>query len=91
MGTDKMFISTTHGAWAQNTDGSYGLTFAGFAFDDAGRFLAVQRIRVSVQLNEAEDTFSGPFKTDFVDGDGQIVASSSGTVRGTRLQVETLA
>ena len=28
--------------WAPNPDGSFGLTFAGFAFDDAGKFLAMQ-------------------------------------------------
>src|SRR5689334_23729574 len=37
LGTDKMFISTTHGAWAANGDGTFGLTFAGFAFDKSGK------------------------------------------------------
>src|SRR5438067_8589298 len=45
LGADKMFISTTHGAWAPNGDGTFGLTFAGFAFDASGKFLAVQHIR----------------------------------------------
>jgi hypothetical protein len=91
LGTDKMFISTTHGVWARNADGMFGLTFAGFAFDDTGSFLAMQRIRVAVQVNEAQDGFTGPFKTDFVGADGQVLASSSGTVQGTRMQVEALA
>jgi hypothetical protein len=69
----------------------FGLTFAGFAFDDTGSFLAMQRIRVAVQVNEAQDGFTGPFKTDFVGADGQVLASSSGTVQGTRMQVEALA
>ena len=88
LGVDNMFISTTHGVWARNTDGTFGVTFAGFAFDDTGKFLAMQRIRVAVQVNDTRDGFTGPFKTDFISADGQVLASSSGTVQGTRLQVE---
>ena len=91
LGSDKMFISTTHGAWVHNGDGTFGLTFAGFAFDETGKFLAVQHIRVAVQVNDSQDGFSGPFKTDFIGADGQVLASSSGSVEGTRMQVEPLA
>jgi hypothetical protein len=91
LGADKMFIGTTHGAWVRNADGTLGLTLVGFAFDDSGRFLATQRIRVAAEVNETQDGFSGPFKTDFIGGDGQVLASSSGTVQGTRIQVEGLA
>jgi hypothetical protein len=88
LGTDRMFISTTHGAWAPLADGTFGLTFIGFAFDSAGAFLAQQRIRVAVRLSDARDGFAGPFETDFVGADGQVLASSSGTVQGMRIAVE---
>jgi hypothetical protein len=88
LGTDTMFISTTHGAWARMDDGMFGLTWVGFAFDAGGKFLATQRVRVAVQLNDTLDGFSGPFKTDFVGPDGQVLASTGGTVQGTRIQVE---
>ncbi len=88
LGSDKMFISTTHGAWARMDDGTFGMTWVGFAFDEAGKFLATQRVRVSVQLNEAQDGFTGPYKTDFIGADGQVVASISGTVEGRRILVE---
>jgi hypothetical protein len=91
LGTDKMFISTTHGAWASNGNGTFGLTFAGFAFDITGKFLAMQHIRVAVQVNDSQDGFSGPFKTDFIGSDGQVLASVSGSVEGTKMQVEPLA
>jgi hypothetical protein len=90
LGTDKMFISTTHGAWAANSDGTFGLTFAGFAFDATGNFLAMQHIRVVVQVNDTQDAFGGSFKTDFIGADGQVLASTSGTVAGRRIQVEGL-
>ncbi len=83
-----MFISTTLGAWVRSADGTFGLTFVGFAFDDTGKFLASQHIRVAVQVNDNQDRFTGPFKTDFIGADGQVLASVSGTVQGTRIQVE---
>jgi hypothetical protein len=88
LGSEKMFISTTHGAWVRMDDGGFGMTWVGFAFDDAGKFLATQRVRVAVQLNDTLDGFSGPFKTDFIGADGQVAASTGGTVQGTRIQVE---
>ena len=91
LGAEKMFISTTHGAWMRMDDGGFGLTWVGFAFDDAGKFLATQRVRVAVQLDDILDGFSGPFKTDFIGADGQLLASTGGTVQGTRIQVESPA
>lgn len=87
LGSDKMFISTTHGAWERMDDGTFGLTWLGFAFDEGGKFLATQRVRVSVQLNEAQDAFSGPYKTDFIGTDGQVVVSTGGSVDGKRILV----
>jgi hypothetical protein len=91
LGTDKMFISTTHGAWTRTGDNSFGLTFQGFAFNAAGEFLAMQRIRVAVELDEDLDRFSGYAKTDFIGVDGQVVASGIATVQGTRIQAESPA
>jgi len=90
MGGGKMLISTTHGAWIRTGDREFGLTFIGFAFDDAGQFLATQRIRVAVRIDEASTSFSGPFKTDFIGADGAVIASGAGTVDGTRITVEAL-
>jgi hypothetical protein len=91
LGAEKMFISTTHGAWVRMDDGGFGLTWVGFAFDDAGKFLATQRVRVAVQLDDSLDAFSGLFKTDFIGADGQLLGSTSGSVQGTRIQVESPA
>jgi hypothetical protein len=88
LGPDKMFISTTHGAWELVDDRTYGLTWFGFAFDATGRFLATQRVRVAVQLNETLDGFNGPFTVDFLGAEGQPLASSSGIVQGTLIGVE---
>jgi hypothetical protein len=91
LGVPKMVISTTHGTWGRTDDGRFGLTFVGFAFDDTGAFLATQRIRVAVEVDDTVGSFSGPYRTDLVADDGSVVASSSGTVQGTRIHVEVPA
>jgi hypothetical protein len=91
LGSDKMVISTTHGAWVRNGDSTFGLTFVGFAFDDTGKFLAMQRIRAGIQLNESQDGFTGAYKADFIGADGQLLVSISGTYQGVRIQVEAPA
>jgi len=91
LGSDKMFISTTHGAWVRNDDGTFALTFVGFAFDDKGKFLAMQRIRASAQFNESQNGATGAYKADFIGADGQVLVSISGTYQGVRIQVEAAA
>ena len=90
LGSGKMIIGTTHGAWERSDDRAYDLTFIGVAFDEAGQFLATQRIRVAAELDETRAAFSGPFRTDFFGADGRILASSMGTVQATRIGVEPL-
>ena len=90
LGVARMFIGTTHGEWVRTGNREFLLTFIGFAFDEAGNFLATQRIRVAPSLGDTPDTFSGPFTTNFLAADGTVVASSSGTVQGTRIGVEPL-
>ena len=53
------------------------------------RFVASETRKFS-RVNDTQDGFSGPFKTDFIGSDGQVLASSSGSVEGTRMQVEGL-
>lgn len=89
LGTDKMFIR--HGAWVRTGDNRFDLTFAGIAFDFAGEFLAMRRIRVAIEPSGAQDGFSGPAKSQFIGADGQVLRSSTATVQGTRIQLESLA
>ena len=88
LGVPKMVISSTHGEWVRRGDRAFVLTFYGFVFDEAGTFLATQRIRVAPDLSETLDTFSGPFTTEFIAADGQVIVTASGTVQGSRIRVE---
>lgn len=88
LGGGAMIIGTTHGAWSRTGGRSFAMTFVGLAFDEAGAFLATQRIRVAPEVSPAGDSFGGPFQTDFLAADGHILASVAGTVRATRIAVE---
>jgi hypothetical protein len=83
-----MLISTTQGEWLRTDDGQYALTFVGFAFDESGRFLATQRVRVAAQLSDSLEEFSGPYQVEFIGADGGVLASLTGTVHGTRIHAE---
>jgi len=88
LGVARMFISTTHGAWTRVGDTQFGVTFVGFAFDEAGNFLATQRIRAMLEVNETGDTFTGSARGEFVGADGNVVASVNSAVQGSRIVVE---
>ena len=88
LGGGAMIIGTTHGGWSRTGGRTFALTFVGLAFDEAGAFLATQRIRVAVEVSPVGDAFGGPFQTEFLAADGRVLASVTGTVRGTRIVVE---
>src|SRR5262249_7267909 len=91
LGVAKMFISTTHGAWSRTSKTEFGLTIIGFVFDEAGKFLATQRIRAVLEVTESGDAFNAVATTDFIGADGNVLASISGTVQGSRILVEAPA
>lgn len=88
LGTSAMIIGTTHGGWYRTGRRSFVMTFVGLAFDEAGAFLATQRVRVAAEVSPDGDSFGGPFQTDFLAADGKLLASVKGTVQGTRIAVE---
>ena len=88
LGGGTMISGTTHGGWTRLGGRTFALTFVGLLFDEAGAFLATQRVRVAAEVNPADDSFSGPYQTDFLAADGKVLASVTGMVRGTRIAVE---
>ena len=88
LGGGTMIIGTTHGGWSRTGRRTFALTFVGLAFDEAGAFLATQRVRVAAEVSPDGDSFGGPFQTDVLAVDGRGLASVAGTVRATRIAVE---
>jgi hypothetical protein len=88
LGVPTMIVGTTHGGWSRIGRRTFALTFVGLAFDEAGAFLATQRVRVAAEVSPDGDSFSGPFQTDFLAADGRVLATVTGTVLATRIAVE---
>jgi hypothetical protein len=52
------------------------------------RGLATQHIRGLLEVNETGDAFTGPATAEFVGPDGNLLASVSNSVQGSRIVVE---
>ena len=87
LGVATMIVGTTHGGWSRTGRHPFAMTFVGLAIDEAGAFLATQRVRVAAEVGPDGDSFSGPFQTEFLAADGRVLASVPGTVRATRIAV----
>ena len=76
------------GEWERIGDRLFAITFVVPFIRDAQAFS--RKIRSNLTLNDAGDALSGPFYTDVLDPDGNVVSSYSGTVQATRMRVEPL-
>ena len=85
--TFRLCVGTTQGAWAQLEDGAFGMTRIGFAFDDPGKFLATQRVHLSVELTDSGWVHALRGR-DFLKADGHVLASISGTIQGKRIDAD---
>ena len=85
-----------HGSWQRNGLGDFSATFT-FLVQAApnnqvftlGEPLGTDKIHLRVTLG-AGASFNGTFASEARDANGQVVFSASGTVTGTRLQVEQM-
>ena len=80
-------LSTGHGTWVKTGGREFTVTFIHF-LSNQGAALGTVKVRAVIQLDRQTDTFSGPFRTDVLIG-GNLVQSFCGTVRATRIAVET--
>jgi hypothetical protein len=76
------------GQWERLADSEVATTFRGSEAND-GQSVRY-RVMSTVALGADGLSFSGPFSTDIHDTDGTLLASVSGSVQATRMQVEHL-
>lgn len=80
--------SPSYGSWTYLEKGrAIGIAFHNFRYRPDG-LIGTSKIRVRATLNEAMDEFTGPFTTQLLDLNGEVVATINGTVDGRRIQVE---
>jgi hypothetical protein len=76
---------TTAGVWESTGDNTADATFAGFAQFEGFEGSIV--IRISAEVDES-DAFSADYSVTAVNADGSVLFSDTGTVSGTRMDVE---
>jgi hypothetical protein len=81
-------VGTALGEWAGAGGHEFKVTFAGFAVMN-GQILKY-KVRALIAMGEDGDTFSGAFRSDVSDLNGNPVLSYDGTVLATRIEVEDL-
>jgi hypothetical protein len=79
-----------YGTWTKTGQRTFAFTFDAFVFDQQGNPAGTVEARPTVTLDKAGETFSGPFKFDFIAPNGAIVFSGSGTHEASRIRVKPL-
>lgn len=82
--------TTGHGAWTWTGDGEFAFTFVGLHIDPKGRLDGTFKVSGRLTLGDDSDTFSGPFKVTASAPDGKALFSGEGSVKGTRITVESM-
>jgi len=82
-------LSTGHGTWVKTGGNEYAVTFVHF-LSNGGIPIGTVKVRAVMQVDNKQDTFTGPFRTDIYIG-GDLVQSVCGTVKGKRIPVEASA
>jgi len=91
--TPTPFPSSTsqYGAWASLGGRQFGATFASILYDvQTGENMGMFKLNQNITLNDAGDEWSGPFKLNVYDPDGNVVAVVNGTAKARRIVVEPL-
>lgn len=76
------------GEWIRTGPREFAATEFFFASQDTAEPL--QRSRLKITLDESGDSFSGPFRYEIIDTNGNVLFSDDGTFSGKRLNVVPL-
>ena len=88
---DNAVGSPQHGVWERIGGASsrtYAVTFRQLFYMSDASPTGTARIRQTVLLNKAGDSWSGPFTIEILDADGIVVFIGSGTSTATRIVPE---
>jgi hypothetical protein len=88
--------SPGYGQWVRTGNGEFALTFVGLEYgvdENTGAVLGTStigkyKVRANINLGNDGQEFSGPFKTEIFDLDGNLQFTVDGTVTGKRIVVE---
>ncbi len=58
--------------------------------DTQRQIVGTVKVDGTLHYDAGQDSWSGPFQTDFLDASGKVIGTDQGTVRLTRIAVGTL-
>jgi hypothetical protein len=82
--------SVAVGSWIRTGDRQFGLTHHRFNYGADGNLTGTIKIRASIALNDMLDCFTGVYRSDVFDLNGNLLRSGRGTLEGKRINVEPL-
>jgi acyl-coenzyme A thioesterase PaaI-like protein len=74
------------GAWSKINEREYRYTFTRFRFDASGGFTGWVTAHEAVMLDDERSAFDAEVRLQTFDPQGHLVASASGTIKGTRIE-----
>lgn len=81
---------TGHGAWIQKKGYEFDFTMVFFITDEPGILVGTSNITGVKHLNKSMDEYTGEGIDEIIDFDGNVMATSSWTVKGSKMVVEPL-
>jgi hypothetical protein len=83
--------TTGHGVWATTGPGEFSYTSVGVRIDQRRNAIGTTKIRGTITMGAAADTFSARSEVDRFDLDGNLIRRASPTLEGSRITLEVRA
>jgi hypothetical protein len=77
-----------YGVWERTGQNVFAITFKGNSFGPDGTVAASYKVRATVSLDPATNTFGGPFETQIFDLSNNVLDTLTGTVHAVRITSE---
>lgn len=84
------FETAGHGSWNTVEPSQVAYTFLTLIGSATGEFSGSIKVVGTLQIDATQVKWSGPFRVDVFDPNGNAVFTDSGTLTGTRIQIEPL-
>ena len=88
--TPSPFETSGHGNWVSIGRGQVAYTFVALIGNAEGALSVKLKVVGRLNLNSDKESWSGPFKIDVLDPNGQVTFTDHGTFSLTRIVVESL-
>jgi hypothetical protein len=84
------FETSGHGNWVSTGPGQVAYTFVTLVGSAEGPLSAKYKVVGTLNLGSDKESWSGPFKIDILDPNGQVIFADRGTFSLTRIAIEPL-